>query len=203
MSPIELRPVRPRADDGAPAPRERLLRRMWRVLEGRRALDLSVLLISGCTALLTVLGLVMVLSSSSVEAIGTGGGSYALFLRQTAWAVAGVGVLLRLVVWGQARSVYLDEVNLLRNFLERDYAGLFRPLGYEQYAPPLFSVLMKAVVQALGTGERAIRLVPVLAGCGMFDEPAEPPPMPTPPRQVRLTPRQRPVVEPPRPAATG
>ena len=62
--------------------------------EGRRALDLSVLLISGCTALLTVLGLVMVLSSSSVEAIGTGGGSYALFLRQTAWAVAGVAALL-------------------------------------------------------------------------------------------------------------
>ena len=90
MSPIELRPVRPRADDDAPEHRERLLRRMWRVLEGRRALDLSVLLISGCTALLTVLGLVMVLSSSSVEAIGTGGGSYALFLRQTAWAVAGV-----------------------------------------------------------------------------------------------------------------
>ena len=94
MSPIELRPVRPRADDDAPEHRERLLRRMWRVLEGRRALDLSVLLISGCTALLTVLGLVMVLSSSSVEAIGTGGGSYALFLRQTAWAVAGVAALL-------------------------------------------------------------------------------------------------------------
>ena len=38
MSPIELRPVRPRADDDAPEHRERLLRRMWRVLEGRRAL---------------------------------------------------------------------------------------------------------------------------------------------------------------------
>ncbi|MCH2991134.1 FtsW/RodA/SpoVE family cell cycle protein, partial [Listeria monocytogenes] len=49
---------------------------------------------SGCTALLTVLGLVMVLSSSSVEAIGTGGGSYALFLRQSAWAVAGGAALL-------------------------------------------------------------------------------------------------------------
>ena len=85
-----------------------------------------------------------------------------------AWAVAGVGVLLRLVVWGQARSVYLDEVNLLRNFVERDYAGLFQPLSYEQYAPPLFSVLMKAVVQAFGTGELAIRLVPLLAGCAML-----------------------------------
>ncbi len=85
-----------------------------------------------------------------------------------AWAVVAVGVALRLVVWGQARSVYLDEVNLLRNFLERDYTGLFRPLSYEQYSPPLFSVLMKAVVQVFGTGERAIRLVPMLAGCGLL-----------------------------------
>ena len=63
-------------------------------VEGRRALDLSVLLIGGSTFLLTALGLVMVLSSSSVEAIGTGGGSYGLFLRQTMWAVAGLAALL-------------------------------------------------------------------------------------------------------------
>ena len=84
---------------------------------------------------------------------------------QLAWVVVAAGVLLRLVVWWQARSVYLDEVNLLRNFLERDYAGLFRPLGYEQYSPPLFSVLMKAVIGVMGNGELAIRLVPLLAGC--------------------------------------
>ena len=87
---------------------------------------------------------------------------------QLAWVVVGLGVLLRVVVWWQARSVYLDEVGLLRNFLERDYAGLFRPLGYEQYAPPFFSVLMKAVIQVFGNGERAIRLVPLLAGCAML-----------------------------------
>jgi len=88
--------------------------------------------------------------------------------HQAAWAVVAVGTLLRLAVWLQARSVYLDEVNLLRNFLERDYAGLFKPLSYEQYSPPLFSVLMKTVVSTLGNGELAIRLVPVLAGCAML-----------------------------------
>lgn len=89
-------------------------------------------------------------------------------VSQVAWAVVAVGCLLRVVVWLQARSVYLDEVSLLRNFVERGYAGLFRPLGYEQYAPPLFAGLMKGVMQLLGTGELAIRLVPMLAGCGLL-----------------------------------
>lgn len=59
-------------------------------------------------------------------------------------------------------------MSLLRNFVERDYTGLFRPLSYEQYAPPFFSVLMKAVLHVAGNGELAIRLVPVLAGCGLL-----------------------------------
>jgi len=80
----------------------------------------------------------------------------------------GLGGLLRLTIWWQARSIYLDEVGLLRNFLERSYADLFKPLSYEQYAPPFFSVLMKGVVQVAGNGERAIRLVPMLAGCGLL-----------------------------------
>jgi len=81
-------------------------------------------------------------------------------------AVLVAGIVLRLVVWAQQRAVYLDEVNLLRNFLERDYAGLFRPLRYEQYAPPLFSVLMKATVSVFGAGELAIRALPVACSIG-------------------------------------
>ena len=89
--------------------------------------------------------------------------------RRTArllWALVALGGLLRGAVWLQQRSVYLDEVNLLRNFLERPYAGLFRGLDYEQYSPPLFSVLMKAAVAAFGTGELAIRAVPLLSSLG-------------------------------------
>ncbi len=90
---------------------------------------------------------------------GTSGRAVTLAL----WAVLGLGALLRLAVWQQARSLYLDEANLVRNFAERTYGGLFRPLGYEQYAPPIFSILMKAATDAFGYGERAIRLVPLLA----------------------------------------
>ena len=73
----------------------------WGALEGRRALDWAALLIGLCTAVLTVLGLVMVLSASSVEAISSSGGSYGLFLRQGGWALGGavlLAVLRRLPV---------------------------------------------------------------------------------------------------------
>ncbi len=87
------------------------------------------------------------------------------------WAVVVVGAALRLAVWQQARSLYLDEANLLRNYAERSYADLFRPLDYAQYAPPFFSVLMKATTGLFGYGERAVRLVPLgasVAGLGVF-----------------------------------
>jgi hypothetical protein len=79
------------------------------------------------------------------------------------WAVLALGAVVRLAVWQQARSLYLDEANLLRNFAERSYAGLWRPLDYAQYAPPLFSTLMKATTSTFGYGERAVRLIPLLA----------------------------------------
>ncbi|MDY6055563.1 putative peptidoglycan glycosyltransferase FtsW [Micrococcus sp.] len=69
---------------------------LWRRLEGPRMLDLSTVLIAGSTAVLTVLGLTMVLSSSSVEAIGTSAGSYGLFQRQGMWALVGIAVLVGL-----------------------------------------------------------------------------------------------------------
>jgi hypothetical protein len=93
---------------------------------------------------------------------------FARYKRQLTWVVVALGILLRLVIWGQARSVYMDEVALLRNFVERDYAGLWQPLGYEQYAPPLFSVVVKASLTLFGTSEWAIRLVPVLVSCFML-----------------------------------
>lgn len=74
------------------APRGRLTP-MWRLLEGARVLDVSTLLIGGSAALLTILGLVMVLSASSVEAVDSPGGSYALFVRQLVFAAVGVVAL--------------------------------------------------------------------------------------------------------------
>ncbi len=79
----------PTKSSGGPSSVRRGLDRFWAALEGRRMLDMTVLMIAGSTAVLTVIGLVMVLSSSSVEAIGSGG-SYSLFLRQSMWAIVGV-----------------------------------------------------------------------------------------------------------------
>lgn len=88
------------------------------------------------------------------------------YARALTGAVLLLGCALRLAVWLQQRSVYLDEVNLLRNIVERPYSGLFQHLDYAQYAPPFFLVLVKACVSLFGTGELAIRAVPLLSSIG-------------------------------------
>jgi cell division protein FtsW len=68
-------------------------RRTWSFLEGDTSAS-SYVLILGCTLALTVIGLIMVLSSSSVENIGETTGSYDLFIRQGIFAVVGLGVMV-------------------------------------------------------------------------------------------------------------
>ena len=64
----------------------------------------------------------------------------------------------------QNRSVFIDEANLARNIVEKDYSELCRSLDYQQYAPPLFLVLTKASTALFGINEFAIRLPSLLAG---------------------------------------
>ena len=54
----------------------------------------SYYVLAGATALLLVLGLVMVLSSSSIDSLASGRSPYAQFLDQTKYALVGVPVLL-------------------------------------------------------------------------------------------------------------
>ncbi|WP_324675794.1 glycosyltransferase family 39 protein [Hymenobacter sp. GOD-10R] len=82
--------------------------------------------------------------------------------------VLATGLLVRVVVWWQQRSINLDEANLIRNFVERSYGELFEDLSYEQYAPPLFSALVKASITMLGNEELTVRLVPLLSGMLML-----------------------------------
>jgi len=85
--------------------------------------------------------------------------------------VLGLGLLLRVVVWWQQRSIVLDEANLIRNYVERSYGQLFENLDYAQYAPPLFSVAVKACIGAFGNNELSVRLFPLLcsmATLGLF-----------------------------------
>jgi hypothetical protein len=74
------------------------------------------------------------------------------------------GAAVRIAVYLQNRSLFLDEANLARNVAERGFAGFFRPLDYEQFAPPLFLVWTKAHTLLLGNTEYALRLLPLLAG---------------------------------------
>ncbi|MEU3846073.1 putative lipid II flippase FtsW [Micrococcus terreus] len=74
----------------APPP---LLRRIWAWIEGSAASSTSYFLVLGCTLALTVIGLVMVLSSSSVENIGTRAGSYDLFIKQGIFACGGIALM--------------------------------------------------------------------------------------------------------------
>ncbi|MFC0249212.1 putative lipid II flippase FtsW [Citricoccus parietis] len=104
-------------------------RRAWGFLEGQGSSRTSYFLILGCAAALTVIGLVMVLSSSSVENIGEFTGSYDLFIRQAIFAVVGFAVLFVLSRLGtdRLRSLAWPAI-LLAIFL---LALVLTPLGHE------------------------------------------------------------------------
>ena len=75
------------------------------------------------------------------------------------------GALFRVLQYGVGRSLWLDEALLSLNVTGRGAADLLtRPLDYGQTAPPGFLLLQKLGTAALGTGEYALRLVPLLAG---------------------------------------
>ena len=63
--------------------------------------------------------------------------------------------LLRFPLWG-------DEAMLAMNFLDRDYAGLMRPLDFHQVAPLLFLWIELTAVKLLGFHEWSLRLFPLL-----------------------------------------
>jgi hypothetical protein len=79
------------------------------------------------------------------------------------WSLVAVGGLLRLVRFGDNRSLWLDEAMLSLNVLERGFLELLRPLDHAQAAPPAFLLLVKLSVATIGDSEYALRLVPLLA----------------------------------------
>lgn len=77
-------------------------------------------------------------------------------------ALAGAGV--RVAVYLQNRSFFLDEANLARNIAERSLGDLTRQLHYEQFAPLVFLWISKINALLLGNTEYAMRFLPLLAG---------------------------------------
>ncbi len=92
------------------------------------------------------------------------------FSQRHARTVAGIillaGVVVRLKVYFQNRSLFLDEANLARNIVERPLSGFFTALDYQQYAPPLFLSTAKGAVGLLGPSEFGLRLIPLFASLG-------------------------------------
>ena len=70
-------------------------------------------------------------------------------------AVRLIRYLLRFPLWG-------DEALLAVNFLNRDFAGLMRPLDCHQVAPLLFLWTELTAVKLLGFNEWSLRLFPIL-----------------------------------------
>lgn len=82
-----------------------------------------------------------------------------------AWGLVALGIVLRLRQYLANRSLWLDEAMLALNIIHKDAWGLFGKLDYEQGAPLGFLLLEKLAATLLGDGERALRLLPLLAGC--------------------------------------
>jgi len=74
------------------------------------------------------------------------------------------GTLFRVIPYVRRPSLWLDEARLALNLGSRSFAGLLRPLDYDQAAPPLFLWAEKLAMLAGGANEYALRALPLLAG---------------------------------------
>jgi len=76
----------------------------------------------------------------------------------------GAGVVCRAVYYLSGRSLWIDEARVALNVGTRGYAALLRPLDYDQAASPLFLWGEKLMSQLFGMNERALWLLPFVAG---------------------------------------
>lgn len=80
------------------------------------------------------------------------------------WLAVGTGTALYAFQWAAARPLWLDEEMIALNIRERGLADLAGGLWLGQSAPFGWLIAQRGALLALGDGERALRLVPVLGG---------------------------------------
>jgi len=75
-----------------------------------------------------------------------------------------LGILLRFRQYLIGRSLWVDEAMLALNIVNRNFAGLYKPLDYDQGAPVGFLLVEKSFNLLLGRSEFALRLFPFILG---------------------------------------
>lgn len=76
-----------------------------------------------------------------------------------------LGAVVRLRQWWGGRSLWLDEALVAESIITRGYLELVQePLLHNQAAPALWLWAERLCVELFGPGERALRVVPLLAG---------------------------------------
>lgn len=85
--------------------------------------------------------------------------------RNLAFVLLGAGIFLRLFHFFHNRSLWMDEMFLSMSFLKMNFWELATlPLEYQQKAPLGYLWLVKLSVVLFGTGDMAMRLIPLLCG---------------------------------------
>ncbi len=78
-----------------------------------------------------------------------------------------LGILLRLRQYFIGRSLWVDEAMLALNIVNRNFAGLLKPLDLDQGAPIGFLLVEKVFNLLLGRNEYSLRLFPLLLGLAL------------------------------------
>jgi hypothetical protein len=76
-----------------------------------------------------------------------------------------LGLALRLYHYLRDPAMWHDEAALVLNVLHKSYPDIWGPRLYAETGPPLFLWAEKAVVDVLGDGTFALRLMPFVASC--------------------------------------
>ena len=79
-----------------------------------------------------------------------------------------LGIALRLRGYFSGRSLWIDEASLALNVATRSFAELAQPLDYHQTAPLGYLWAARAATRLFGVSEASLRLVALLAGCGLL-----------------------------------
>jgi hypothetical protein len=85
-------------------------------------------------------------------------------VRRPLWTCVWLGAALRVLVYLQARSYWMDEASLLGNLKGRSPLDFTGPLASDQLAPPGFLAAERLLIGLLGDSPYVTRLIPLACG---------------------------------------